>query len=223
MATTYFPSPPGAVIAYRATPLEDITDVHWAEGPTSFSVSWSAYITGSPDPFYEAGMTVMNVSAGNLPLLRSQLMVGTVFVGDPPIPHTVSEDSVSGEFPDGASGTISAGYLMSQAPIPVDGSVSYSTTAQGGDRFGGAHFVSISLVISLREIFRGTDYAWSASAQLTGAGSQDLSGIAGSGGSITFTATAQLAPPSISFNSAQALRPNEWLRIQRLRSRMVRA
>ena len=188
---------------YVENPYTGILDsVAWPSArPTLFSVFWVATLIGDPYPFYETGLTVMDVSVGGLPALRSHLAVGTILIdtGLPsPVPFTIWEDRATGDFPDGDSGTLSALYFMTQSPVPIGGEVQYQTTARGDDRFGGADSVSIAIAISLRGVRGGSGYNWTASA--TGAaGAPELSGTAPSGGTINLNATLVFNPPSISF------------------------
>jgi hypothetical protein len=186
---------------YVESPLDRIVDVHFGvPTPTVFSIFWGA---AKDAPLYEPGLSTMDVSVDGLPTLRSHLAQGVLFLGTPPIPVTIPPsgiDQVSGEFPDGTSGTIRARYEMDRQ----GGDVRYSTTAQGHHRFGGADSVSISLVINLVGVFHGTGYNWNAVAHADGVIDQMLSGFvastAGSEGTLHFTATMTLGPPpSLSF------------------------
>jgi hypothetical protein len=192
---------------YVESPLDRIVDVHFgAPGPTSFSINWGTVWVpdGTGITLYEAGLNVMNVSVVGLPALRSPLQAGLLFLGTPPVPVIIppdGRDDVSGEFPDGTAGTISAAYSLGRS-FP-GGYVSYTTTAQGGDRFGRVPSVSISLAITLVGVFRGTGYNWHATAQASGVSDQELSGFVastlGHEGTLNFTATMTLDPPSLSF------------------------
>jgi hypothetical protein len=200
MPAPFFPSPSDAVIAYRATPLEDIVDVHWGTDTVmvmalEFAVHPVTLPSSGPPLFFPESPLVMHVSVVNLPALsRTTLSITPGAGGGPPDPATY-QDSVSGSFPIAPSGTIDGRYDLSQEFLgyPQNGSVNYTIT---GGSFAPGAFFQISENITLRDIFRSGGYDWTGHATFSGL-SQSISGHAGAGGTINLTAVATVSPPSI--------------------------
>jgi len=193
-------------VDYVEFPFDRTVAVHFGQrASTGLNVSWNAALLSFPDelePFWFPGYHVMDVSVDNLPgLPKTHFEVGTAFVGTPPIPVSIDTDEVSGTFPDGTAGTISASAGMrGGTTLQPGGAVNYSTTAQGEQRFGGAKFISISIHVTLRDIFRSPGVHWTGSATFLGL-SQNLSGDVAGGATLHFDAIAQINPPSLSFGA----------------------
>jgi hypothetical protein len=200
---------------YSQDVLTRITNVHWVEegSPSpSLSLGWRADMIdesggGAPPLWAPHTATVMSVSVEGLPPLGR-----TTLVVDPQIPaipgdwdFSTFQDEVNGSFPDGDSGTITADYFAKQpfGQPTVQGSVNYFTdVVMNENPFNGASVVSITIAVQLRPIeVRDHGYEWFA---IAGAGGVSVPGIriggtAGSGDTLTFTATLNLKaePPTL--------------------------